>query len=98
MTMGDACAAFPGVASTAVQLLVRPELAEHWTDGSVLQQFPAAGLAGHMVRGTTTVECYLDRAESMARVNRSVMCTSRVVRSCRQVRYKPTSRTSPPGP
>jgi hypothetical protein len=43
--MGDARAAFIDAASTAVQLLERPELAEHWIDGSVLQQLSAAGLA-----------------------------------------------------
>jgi hypothetical protein len=49
--MGDARAAFLDAASTAVQLVERPELAEHWTDGSVLHQFSAAGLAGHLVAG-----------------------------------------------
>jgi hypothetical protein len=63
VAMGDARAAFLDAASTAAQLLQRPGLAEHWTDGSVLQQFSVAGLAGHLVRGMTTVEHYLDGPE-----------------------------------
>ena len=61
--MGDARAAFLDAASTAVQLLERPELAEHWAEGSVLPQFSVAGLAGHLVRGVTTVERYLGEPE-----------------------------------
>jgi hypothetical protein len=61
--IGDARAAFFDAASTAVQPLERPELAGHWTDGSALQQFSVAGLAGHLVCGMTTVERYLDGAE-----------------------------------
>jgi uncharacterized protein (TIGR03083 family) len=63
VAMGDARAAFLDAASTAVQLLERPELAGHWADGSVLAQFSVAGLAGHLVRGMTTVERYLGEPE-----------------------------------
>jgi hypothetical protein len=72
VAIGDARAAFFDAASTAVQLPERPELAGHWTDGSVLQQFSVAGLAGHLVRGMTTVERYLDGPEPRADVSRQV--------------------------
>jgi len=61
--MDDARAAFLGPASTAVHLLERRELAEHWARDSVLRQFSVAALAGHLARGITTVESYLDGPE-----------------------------------
>src|SRR5215475_11503282 len=58
--MGDARAAFLDAAATAVQLLERHELAERWHSRSVLREFSVAALAGHLSRGMTTVERYLD--------------------------------------
>ena len=61
--MADAQAAFLDAASTALHLLERGELAERWQQDSVLPQFPVGALAGHLVRGMTTVEQYLDGPE-----------------------------------
>jgi len=61
--MADAPAAFLDAAATAVRLLERPELAERWPQDSVLEQYPVAALAGHLLRGMTTVELYLDGPE-----------------------------------
>ncbi len=61
--MDEALAAFLDAASTAVQLLGRDELAEHWGQDSVLPRFGVAALAGHLLRGMTTVEHYLDGPE-----------------------------------
>jgi hypothetical protein len=61
--MADARAAFLDAASTAVQLLERRELTERWQQDSVLPQFAVAALAGHLLRGMTTVEQYLDGPE-----------------------------------
>ena len=61
--MADARAAFLDAASSAVRLLERPELAERWQQDSVLPQFAVAALAGHLLRGMTTVEQYLDGPE-----------------------------------
>ena len=61
--MADAAAAFLDAAATAVDLLERRELAEHWGDDSVLRQFPVAALAGHLFRGMATVGHYLDGPE-----------------------------------
>jgi hypothetical protein len=61
--MADAQAAFLDAASTALHLLERGELAERWQQDSVLPQFPVAALAGHLLRGMTTVEQYLDGPE-----------------------------------
>ena len=61
--MGDALPAFLDAASTALHLLERPELAEHWSQDSVLQHFSVAALAGHLFRGMATVEHYLDGPE-----------------------------------
>jgi uncharacterized protein (TIGR03083 family) len=62
-SMGDALPAFLDAAATAVRLLERPELAGHWAEGSVLAEFSVAGLAGHLFRGMSTVERYLDEPE-----------------------------------
>jgi hypothetical protein len=61
--MADALAAFLDAASSAVDLLERPELAGRWRQDSVLPQFPVAALAGHLLRGMTTVGQYLDGPE-----------------------------------
>jgi len=62
-SMSDALPAFLDAAATAVHLLERPELAGHWTESSVLREFSVAGLAGHLFRGMSTVERYLDGPE-----------------------------------
>ena len=61
--MADAREAFLDAASTAVLLLERRELADRWRQDSVLPQFTVAALAGHLLRGMTTVERYLDGPE-----------------------------------
>ncbi len=61
--MDEARAPFLDAASAAVHLLERGELAEHWGDDSVLPRFPVTALAGHLLRGMTTVEHYLDGPE-----------------------------------
>jgi hypothetical protein len=61
--MDEALAPFLDAASAAVHLLERGELAEHWGDDSVLPRFPVAALAGHLLRGMTTIEHYLDGPE-----------------------------------
>jgi uncharacterized protein (TIGR03083 family) len=61
--MADALPAFSDAAATAVALLARPEVAEHWHQGSVLAQFGVAALAGHLLRGMITVDRYLDGPE-----------------------------------
>jgi uncharacterized protein (TIGR03083 family) len=62
-SMDDARPAFLDAAATAVRLLERPELAGHWAGASVLPEFTLAGLAGHLFRGMSTVERYLDEPE-----------------------------------
>jgi len=62
-SMSDARPAFLDAAATAACLLERPELAGHWAQGSVLREFSVAGLAGHLFRGMSTVERYLDEPE-----------------------------------
>lgn len=61
--MGEAYAAFGAAGSAAIWLLERGELAEHWADQSVLPEFSVAALAGHLLRGMTTTEQYLDGPE-----------------------------------
>jgi Mycothiol maleylpyruvate isomerase N-terminal domain len=62
-SMDGARPAFLDAAATAVRLLERPELAGHWAGASVLPEFTLAGLAGHLFRGMSTVERYLDEPE-----------------------------------
>jgi Mycothiol maleylpyruvate isomerase N-terminal domain len=57
--MADALPSFLDAAATAAGLLARPELARHWEAASVLPEFGVAALAGHLLRGMTTVEGYL---------------------------------------
>jgi Mycothiol maleylpyruvate isomerase N-terminal domain len=61
--MADARAAFLDAAATALHPLERRELAERWRQDSVLPKFAVAALAGHLLRGMTTVEQYLDGPE-----------------------------------
>ena len=44
-------------------LLAAPEVAARWHEPSALAEFTVRGLAGHLVRATTSVEAYLDRDE-----------------------------------
>lgn len=44
-------------------LLDEPALAERWDRPSALEEFSVAGLAGHLLRATSTVETYLDGEE-----------------------------------
>jgi hypothetical protein len=62
-SMDDALPAFLDAAATAVRLLERPEVAGHWAEASVPREFSVAGLAGHLFRGMSTVERYLDEPE-----------------------------------
>jgi uncharacterized protein (TIGR03083 family) len=62
-SMDDARPAFLDAAATAVRLLERHELARYWAGASVLPEFTVAGLAGHLFRGMSTVERYLDEPE-----------------------------------
>jgi uncharacterized protein (TIGR03083 family) len=61
--MADARAAFLDAGAAAVRLLERGELAGRWAHDSVLAQFSVAALAGHLARGMTTAEHYLDGPE-----------------------------------
>lgn len=47
-------------AMCAASLLGRSEVADRWTEASVLPEFTIFGLAGHLLRGIRTVEKYLD--------------------------------------
>ena len=60
---GDVVRAFLDAAEQASALLGRSEVARRWDDPSVLPEFSVAGLAGHLLRGITTPEQYLDRPE-----------------------------------
>jgi mycothiol maleylpyruvate isomerase-like protein len=62
-SMDDALTAFLDAAAMAVRLLELPEVAGHWNQASVLREFSVAGLAGHLFRGMSTVERYLDEPE-----------------------------------
>lgn len=46
----------------AIDLLRRQEVAERWDGPSALTHWKVSGLAGHLVRATTSVEAYLDRS------------------------------------
>jgi hypothetical protein len=53
---------FGEAAAAAAGLLARPEVEKHWSEPSVLAQFPVSGLAGHLLRAMTTIETYLGPA------------------------------------
>ena len=61
--MVDLRTVFLESATCAASLLGRTEVADHWTEASVLPEFTIAGLAGHLLRGIKTVEKYLDGGE-----------------------------------
>jgi hypothetical protein len=52
--------AFLDAAGQATDLLGRPELSAHWEDDSALALFTVSALAGHLLRGMTVVEQYLE--------------------------------------
>lgn len=54
---------FLDAASVAQAVIAAPEVAAKWDDPSALADFTVRGLAGHLVRATTSVEAYLDRPE-----------------------------------
>jgi hypothetical protein len=56
-------AAFLDAADVAASVLASPEVARRWEEPSALRLFTVRGLAGHLLRGATTVEVYLDRPE-----------------------------------
>ncbi|MDQ3945353.1 MAG: maleylpyruvate isomerase N-terminal domain-containing protein, partial [Actinomycetota bacterium] len=59
--MSEVRAVFLEAVAAAVPLLEAPELADRWEEESVLARFSVRGLAGHLLRATTSVEAYLDR-------------------------------------
>lgn len=61
--MSEARAVFLAAVNAAVPFLETPELAACWEEESALARFSVRGLAGHLLRATTSVEAYLDRPE-----------------------------------
>lgn len=61
--MSEARAVFLAAVAAAVRFLEGPELAARWEEESALARFSVRGLAGHLLRATTSVEAYLDRPE-----------------------------------
>ena len=55
--------AFLDAAGQAADLLARREVAAHWEDDSALALFTVSALAGHLLRGMTVVEQYLQGPE-----------------------------------
>lgn len=58
--------AFLEAALMARELVADPAVGERWDEPSALPEFTVRGLAGHLVRATTSVEAYLDREEPTA--------------------------------
>jgi Mycothiol maleylpyruvate isomerase N-terminal domain len=50
---------FLEAAAAAADLLAQPKVEQQWGDASVLEYFSVSGLAGHLLRGLTTVDTYL---------------------------------------
>lgn len=63
LTSPEVRAAFLDTAEVAAAVLALPEVAREWDGPSALRLLSVRGLAGHLVRGATTVEVYLDRPE-----------------------------------
>lgn len=53
--------AYLETAGLSLELLQSPEIEARWEEPSALAEFSVRGLAGHLVRATTTVEYYLDQ-------------------------------------
>ena len=63
MTSGSGVrCAFLDTTGVSLDLLRRDEIARAWDGPSALRHWAVSGLAGHLVRGTTSVEAYLDRS------------------------------------
>lgn len=66
--------AFASAGWCALELLDHPELDEHWDRPSILPGWSVGGLAGHLTRGVTTVERYLDEpGDAVDAVRRDVV-------------------------
>lgn len=61
--MSEIRAVFLEAVASVLPLLEAPELAARWEEESALAHFSVQGLAGHLLRATTSVEAYLDRPE-----------------------------------
>ncbi len=61
--MTEPRAVFLEALAAVTPLLEAPELAARWEEESALERFSVRGLAGHLLRATTSVEAYLDRPE-----------------------------------
>ena len=53
-------AAFLDAGAVSIDLLAMPEVEAKWDEPSALAEWSVSGLAGHLVRATTSVENYLD--------------------------------------
>ena len=54
---------FLDAARVAADLIARPEVEAAWDRPSALPEFSVRGLAGHLLRATTSVEAYLNRED-----------------------------------
>ncbi|HEY3238078.1 MAG TPA: maleylpyruvate isomerase N-terminal domain-containing protein [Acidimicrobiia bacterium] len=61
--MSEAREVFLEAVDAAVPLLEAPEMTARWEEESALARFRVRGLAGHLLRATTSVEAYLDGPE-----------------------------------
>lgn len=59
--MHDVRRAFAEAVTATTPLFAHPELAARWDERSALDHFSVRGLAGHLLRGATSVDAYLDR-------------------------------------
>ena len=82
-------AAFLDASAVAIDLLATPEVEAKWDEPSALAEWSVRGLAGHLVRATTSVEMYLDADPDPAGEPISVGATTRA-RSSRTI-YTRTS-------
>ena len=55
--------AFLDAAGAAAEVLAHPDVAAQWENDSTLSMFSVAALAGHLLRGITVVEQYLEGPE-----------------------------------
>ena len=53
-------ATFLDASAVSIDLLAMPEVEAKWDEPSALAQWSVSGLAGHLVRATTSAETYLD--------------------------------------
>ena len=64
--MDEVRAVFLEAVRAVAPLFGAPEIAARWEGRSALAEFSVRGLAGHLLRATTSVEAYLDRPEPEA--------------------------------